>query len=42
MRIIHIMQDGTKRDSVEGCVIQNKELYAIINGIRDKKKGSKA
>jgi len=38
MRIIHIMKDGTVRDSVEGLVIQNKEFYQVLNGIISKEK----
>lgn len=41
MRIIHIMQDGSTRESVEGIVIQNKEFYEVLNGIIAKKKEGK-
>jgi hypothetical protein len=41
MRVIHIMKDGTVRDSVEGVVIRNKEFYQVLNGILAKKKESK-
>jgi hypothetical protein len=37
MKIIHIMADGTRRDSVEGLVIRNKEFYQVLNGILEKK-----
>lgn len=37
MAVIHIMQDGTERKSVEGLVIKSKEFYAVLNGIFDKK-----
>lgn len=30
MKIIHIMKDGTRRDSVEGVVITNKEFYEVL------------
>jgi hypothetical protein len=30
MRIKHIMKDGTKRESVEGVVITNKEFYQVL------------
>ncbi len=38
MRIIHIMKDGTTRDSVEGIVIPNGEFYQVLQGIIAKKK----
>ena len=37
MKIIHIMADGTKRDSIEGIVIRNKEFYQVLSGILEKK-----
>lgn len=36
MEIIHIMKDGTIRDSIEGIVIPNKEFYQVLNGILEK------
>ena len=39
MRIIHIMKDGTVRDSVEGIVIPNGEFYRVLNGIIEKRGG---
>ena len=39
MRIIHIMADGSTRDSSEGLVIQSKEFYQVLNGIIQRKKG---
>lgn len=39
MRIIHIMADGSTRESVEGMVIRNKEFYEVLNGIIAKKEG---
>ena len=32
-RIIHIMADGTVRDSVDGVVITNDEFYTVLNAI---------
>ena len=37
MNIIHIMADGTSRNSVEGVVIQNEQFYAILEAILEKK-----
>jgi hypothetical protein len=42
MEIIHIMKDGTVRESVEGIVIQNDEFYKVLNGILEKRKKEKA
>lgn len=41
MNIIHVMADGTVRDSVEGVVITNEEFYRVLQGIIDKQKESK-
>lgn len=38
MRIIHVMADGTTRDSVEGVVIQSDQFYQVIQGILEKQK----
>ena len=38
MKIIHIMKDGTVRDSVEGIVIPNGEFYRVLQGITEKRK----
>lgn len=38
MNIIHVMKDGTIRESVEGIVIRRKEFYEIINNIRLRRK----
>ena len=38
MKIIHIMADGTTRDSVEGVVIQSDQFYQVIQGILEKQK----
>ena len=37
MRIIHIMKDGTVRNSIEGVVIQSEEFYRVLNGILERK-----
>ena len=37
MRIVHIMRDGSTRESVEGVVVRNKEFYQVLNGILAKK-----
>jgi hypothetical protein len=39
MRIIHIMKDGTRRDSIEGIVIPKGEFYQVLQGIVEKKNG---
>lgn len=39
MKIIHIMKDGTVRDSIEGIVIPNGEFYQVLRGILEKRKG---
>lgn len=36
MKIIHIMKDGTVRDSIEGIVIPNKEFYQVLQGITER------
>lgn len=38
MRIIHIMADGTTRDSVAGVVIQSDQFYQVLQGIMEKRK----
>lgn len=40
MNIVHIMADGSVRESVEGITIPNKEFYIILNQIRSKKNES--
>lgn len=37
MRIIHIMKDGTVKDSIEGTVIPNGEFYRVLEGIIEKR-----
>lgn len=38
MNIIHIMADGTTRESVEGVVITNDQFYQVLQGIMEKRK----
>lgn len=38
MQIIHVMKDGTTRDSVEGVVIKNEQFYRVLQGIVEKRK----
>ena len=38
MQIIHVMADGTIRDSVAGIVIQNDQFYQVLQGILEKQK----
>ena len=38
MQIIHVMKDGTTRDSVEGVVIKSDQFYQVLHGIMDKRK----
>ena len=37
MNIIHIMKDGTVRDSIEGIVIPKGAFYQVLQGIIEKK-----
>ena len=41
MEIIHIMKDGTVRDSIEGIVIPDGEFYRVLQGILEKQAGKK-
>ena len=43
MQIVHIMKDGTVRDSIEGIVIKHSEFYKVYNSILEKqrKEGNK-
>lgn len=36
MKIIHIMKDGTVRDSIEGVAIPNGEFYQVLQCITEK------
>ena len=38
MQIIHVMADGTIRDSVEGVVIQSEQFYQVMQNILEKQK----
>lgn len=38
MNIIHIMADGTTKESVEGIVIQNEQFYQVLRSIMEKRK----
>ena len=38
MRVIHIMKDGTVRESIEGVVIPNGEFYRVLQGILEKRR----
>lgn len=40
MRIIHIMKDGTVKDSIAGTVIPNGEFYQVLRGIIEKRGGN--
>ena len=42
MKIIHVMADGTVRESIAGVVIKNDEFYRVINGILEKQKKVKS
>ena len=37
MKIIHVMADGTTRDTVEGLVIQSDQFYEVLNGITERR-----
>lgn len=36
MEIIHVMKDGTIRDSIEGVVIPPGEFYRVFNALQEK------
>ena len=36
MNIIHVLKDGSIRESIEGVVIQNEEFYQVLQGIIEK------
>ena len=38
--IVHNMQDGTTKDSVQGVVIQSKEFYQVLNAIQQRKRSN--
>lgn len=37
MKIVHIMADGSKRESINGAVIQSEEFYQVLRGITEKR-----
>lgn len=37
MRIIHVMADGTTKESIEGMVIQNEQFYQVLRSIIEKR-----
>ena len=41
MNIIHIMADGSVRDSVKGLVIQNEEFYRVVQRILERRQKEK-
>ena len=41
MNIIHVMSDGSVRESIEGVVIQNDQFYQVLQGIIEKQKAVK-
>lgn len=41
MNIIHVMKDGSIRESIEGVVIQNEEFYQVLQGIIEKRSAEK-
>ena len=38
MRIIHVMADGSTKESIEGVVIENEQFYEILKGILERVK----
>lgn len=38
MNIIHVMKDGTIRDSIEGVVVESEQFYQVLRGILEKQK----
>lgn len=38
MNIIHVMADGSTRDSVAGVVIKNDQFYQVLQGIVENRK----
>jgi hypothetical protein len=37
MKVIHVMADGSTRDSVDGLVIKSPQFYQVLNTIQRKK-----
>ena len=42
MNIIHIMKDGTVRNSIEGVVIKSDQFYQVLQGIIENQKKVKS
>ncbi len=42
MNVIHVMKDGTIKNSIEGTVIKNEAFYRVLQGILERRKGIKA
>ncbi len=38
LQIVHIMADGTTRDSIAGVVIQSDQFYQVLQGILEKQR----
>lgn len=38
MNIVHVMKDGTTRNSVAGVVITSDQFYRVLQGIMEKRK----
>lgn len=36
MKVIHIMSDGSIKESIEGTVIENEQFYRVYNEILKK------
>ena len=41
MKIVHIMENGEVRESIEGVVIQSEQFYQILQGIMEKRSADK-
>ena len=40
MRIIHVLADGTTKESIEGMVIQNEQFYQVLRSIIEKREAA--
>lgn len=38
MKLIHVMADGTIKDSIDGLVIKSPQFYQVLKSIQQKKK----
>ena len=36
MNIVHVMADGSVRESIEGVVIQSEQTYQVLQGIMER------